>query len=70
MFCFEACDAGADPPSKERASDSKTNEVRMPGREKPLMRGMAISLDLFATAATIVFMAAKHDPIAIANHWQ
>ena len=39
----------------------------MLGREKPRMRNVAISLLRYATAAYIVFIAAKHEPMAMTN---
>src|ERR1700752_5314045 len=52
-------------PSSARSTDSKTNEVRMLGREKPITRSVAISRERYATAAYIVFMAAKQEPMAM-----
>src|SRR3984893_7798757 len=48
-------------PSNERSNASITNEVRMLGRENPMIRRVAISFERYATAAYIVFMAAKLD---------
>src|SRR5580704_8639264 len=52
-------------PSIDNNTDSKTNEVRMLDREKPITRNVAISRDRYATAAYIVFIAAKQEPIAM-----
>lgn len=52
-------------PSNESSNASITNEVRMLGRENPMIRRVAISFERYATAAYIVFMAAKLEPIAM-----
>ena len=52
-------------PSNASNRDSRTNEVRIAGRENPSTRKVAISRPRYATAAYIVFIAAKLDPIAM-----
>src|SRR5580704_13699656 len=52
-------------PSSDNSTDSNTKEVRILGREKPITRRVAISRERYATAAYIVFMAAKLEPIAM-----
>src|SRR5947208_16604889 len=54
-------------PSKAKSTDSITNEVIMLGREKPRMRRVAISRLRYATAAYMVFIDEKHEPMAITN---
>ena len=52
-------------PNNESSTASRTNEVRMLGRENPFTRKVAISRERYATAAYIVFIAAKLEPIAM-----
>src|ERR1017187_10942377 len=52
-------------PNRASNNDSKTNEVKMAGRENPNTRKVAISTPRYATAAYIVFIAAKLDPMAM-----
>src|SRR5437660_12106729 len=52
-------------PSNDSTSDSNTKDVRMLGLLNPMTRSVAISRLRYATAAYIVFMAAKIDPIPI-----
>jgi hypothetical protein len=53
------------PPSKESNNDSTTNETRMLTLENPRTRRVPISFDRRATAAYMVFIAAKQLPIAM-----
>ena len=53
------------PPSSDSSSDSKKKLVRMLPREKPSTRSVPTSFARRATAAYMVFMAAKLEPTAI-----
>ena len=50
---------------QRQQKDSSTNEVKMLGRENPITRSVAISRQRYATAAYMVFIAAKIEPIAM-----
>ena len=52
-------------PISDSITASSTNDVKILGRENPITRSVAISRDRYATAAYIVFIAAKLEPIAI-----
>ena len=52
-------------PSKDSSTASNTNEVRMLDRENPITRKVAISLERYAAAAYMVFIAAKLEPMAM-----
>ena len=53
------------PPSSDSKTDSRKKLVRMLPRENPSTRSVPTSLALRATAAYMVFMAAKLDPTAM-----
>jgi len=53
------------PPTKDRHTDSKRNEVRMLHLENPRALNVPISRDRDITAPYIIFMAAKQEPIPI-----
>src|SRR6516165_4980174 len=52
-------------PNSDKSTDSRTNELRMLGRENPITRKVAISRARYATAAYMVFSAAQQEPMAI-----
>src|SRR5690242_17820307 len=52
-------------PASASSTDSIMKEVRMLGFEKPRIRRVAISRERYATAAYMVFIAAKDEPTAM-----